>query len=88
MAQDAHRNTIAAGQNVCRTTGRDGRCKGLSILGENDDLPDFGDLAERPDDLCDHRLSADRDKRLPRLPKMRGQRINAGALPCQNNGRP
>jgi hypothetical protein len=57
-------------------------------LGQNNDLPDFSNLAECADDMCDHRLTADRDKRLPRLTKMRGQRINAGALPCQNDGGP
>jgi hypothetical protein len=57
-------------------------------LGENDDLPDFGDLAERPDDMCDHRLTTDRHKRLPRHPEMRGHRIDAGALPCQHDGGP
>jgi hypothetical protein len=57
-------------------------------LGENNDPPDFGNLAERPDHMCDHRLTANRDKRLPRLTKMHGQRINAGALACQNDSGP
>jgi hypothetical protein len=57
-------------------------------LGENNDLPDFGNPAERADHMCDHWFTANGDERLPRLTKMRGQRIDAGALPCQNNSGP
>ena len=60
----------------------------LRFLGQNDDLADMGRFMQRPDDMRDHRLTAQRYQRLMRKAEMPGEDGRARPLPRENDAGP